>query len=140
MPRNELSKKSKYYLPKNEYSMVKSFCRRYPEWEAELDVLPDAARAITYDGDRVQTSRDSDPVSDLALRRIGLEKKKDIIDRAVAKVAPEIAEYIIRGICYGETERQLKWEKMPCGKNYYYEKCREARWEIARRIDDRISL
>ena len=134
MPRNELSKKSKYYLPKEEYLTVKHFCLQYPAWEAELDALPDAARAITYDGDRVQTSRDSDPVSDLALRRIELEKKKDIIDRAVAKVAPEIAEYIIRGICYGETERQLERQGMPCGKKYYYRRRNEAYWEIAHRM------
>lgn len=133
MPRNELSKKSKYYLPKEKFLEVVHFCRQYPEWKAELDALPDAARAIAYDRDRVQTSGESDPVSDLALRRIELEKKKDIIDRAVAKVAPEIAKYLIRGICYGETERQLEWKKMKCGKDYYYLKRREAYWEIAQR-------
>jgi len=46
MPRNELSKKSKYYLPKEEYLTVKHFCLQYPAWEAELDALPDAARAL----------------------------------------------------------------------------------------------
>lgn len=134
MPRSELSKKNKYYLPTEEYLTVKHFCLQYPKWKAELDALTDAARAITYDGDRVQTSGDSDPVPDIAMRRIKLEKKKDIIDGAVAKVAPEIAEYIIRGICYKDTEYQLENKGMPCGKKYYYLKRRETYWEIAHRM------
>lgn len=134
MPRSELSKKNKYYLPKEEYLTVKHFCRQYPNWKKELDALPDAERAIAYDGDRVQTSGDSDPVSDLAMRRIELAKKKDVIDGAVAKAAPEIAKYLIRGICYGEAEYQLELKGMPCGKKYYYRKRNEAYWEIAHRM------
>ena len=70
-------------------------------------------------------------MSDLAIRRIELENKKAVIDSAIAKAAPEIAEYLILGICYGLTEYQLEQKGMPCGKKYYYHKRREAYWEIA---------
>lgn len=132
--RGELSKRSKYYLPKEDYLTVKHFCLRYPLWVAELSVPPDTSRAITYDGVRVQTTGDSDPCAEVAMRRAEYARKKELVDRTIMETAPEIAHYLMLGVCYGVNEKDLEAEGMPCMRDMYYDRRRKFYWAMAHKI------
>ncbi len=129
-----LSEKNKYYLPKEELLTVLHFALQYANWDAELRTAPDTSKAITYDTDRVQTSNDSDPSSEIAMRRYTIAKKRDLVDEVLHQVAPEIEEFLRLGVCYGFTFWQLEARGMPCGKTMYYDRRQRFYWELARRI------
>lgn len=132
--RGELSRKSKYYLPKEDYLTVKHYCLRYPLWVAELSVAPDMSRAITYDGVRVQTTGDGDPCADLAMRRAEYARKKELVEQTVMEAAPEIADYLLLGVCYGMEEKDLEARGMPCMRDMYYDRRRKFYWLMAHKI------
>lgn len=129
-----LSEKNKYYLPKEEFLTVLHFALQYGNWVAELRVAPDTSKAIVYDTDKVQTSGDFDPNAEMAMRRYELSKKRNLVDSIIQEVAPEIAEYLRLGVCYGFTFWQLKERGMPCERDMYYNRRHKFYWELARKM------
>lgn len=134
MQRNELSKNSQYYLQRDRYLELYHLCRQYPTWEVELRVEPDMSKAVAYDGPKVQTSGGGDPAAELAMRRAELSQKKQIIDDTIQAVAPEIARFLLLGVCYGLPEKELETMGMPCGHNMYYDLRRKFFWTLAHKI------
>ena len=135
MPKHRImSEKSKYYLPKETFLTVVHYCKQYPLWDEELSAMTDTSKAITYDQDRVQVSPDSDPTSDLAVRRIEISKKKDVIDQTAQRVAGNLWNWIILGVCYDRPYYYLADKGIPCGKNLYYKLRRRFYYEMAKEI------
>lgn len=135
MPQHRtLSEANKYYVPKETFLMLIHYCKQYPAWCDELNAMTDTSKAITYDGDRVQTSCDSDPTSDLAMRRAEISRKKEQIDEVVGLVAGTLDKWLILGVCHDYTYYQLEQLGIPCGRRYYYEMRRRFYWEMSRRI------
>lgn len=134
MPNYELSKNSKYYIQKEDYLNALHFCLRYPTWVAVLSTDPDTSKAIAYDQERVQTSGDSDPAAEIAIKRAEIAKKKQLVDDIIHEVAPEFEKYLRLGVCYGMPEWQLESMGMPCGKDLYYERRRKFYWMLSNKI------
>jgi hypothetical protein len=126
---------SKYYIEPEKYSHVVAWCRCYPLWVKELETLPDTSRAITYDKDKVQTSISTDPTSELAMRRIGIERKKNLLETTIQAVSPEIYAWMLKGITNrGLTARDLIQQGMPCGRNYYSRKKAQIYYQLSKKI------
>lgn len=136
MRQRVLNEKNPYYLPKQEFLTVLHFALQYPAWEAELRTVPDTSKAITYDADKVQTCGDYDPNVETAMRRYTIAMKKKLVDDTIAEVAPEIADHLLLGVCYGFTFWQLKaMEKpIPCEKDMYYNRRRRFYYELSKKI------
>lgn len=114
--------RNKYYLPKQRYLTAVHYALQYPEWKKELaDICDDTRKAISYDGDRVQTSNNSDPTYEIAQRRTDLEKRISMIDDLLIQVAPELSFWLRKGVCYNYTFYQLRSGEnpLPCGRNMY---------------------
>ena len=111
---------SKYWVEPEIFDNVVTFCRCYPIWVRELMTLPDGNRAIQYDKDRVQSSGDYDATAELAMKRIEIERKVNLV-RTTAKIAsPELWEWILKDV----TSREIKVDDliaqgMPASANYY---------------------
>lgn len=129
-----LSEKNEFYLPKEEFLTVLHFALQYPNWERELRTMPDTSKAITYDGEKVQTSGGYDACSETAMRRYMLEKKKKLVEDTAREVAPEIYDYLILGVAYGWTFWQLQAKGMPCEKDTYYNRRRKFYHLLAKKI------
>ena len=127
------SKNSKYYLPKHTYLHVLHWCLQYKDWAAELSVLPDSSKAITYDNERVQTSNSSDPTQDTAVSRAEISEKMKILETTIREVDEGIYEYLLLAIGYGFTEYQLKEKKMPCGHRYFSERRQQVYYLMSRK-------
>ena len=114
------SKKNPYYVEPELFDNVVSFCRCYPLWLKELETLPDPSKAIVYDKEKVQTSGGYDSTSALALKRVDIERKVDIIRTTAIIVSPDLWEWIIKGTTTrGVRIDDLIAQGMPCNKNYY---------------------
>lgn len=81
------------------------YIRHYPEWVSDIETIS-TARAISYDGDRVQTSPD-DVMLNIAIRIEEDQEKIDRVERCLLRVY--ITDTLInqmRGVfCYGQKPR-----------------------------------
>lgn len=117
------TRKSKYWTEPKLYKHAISWCLCYPLWKRELETLPDTSKAIDYAKDKVQTSSDYDATAELALKRLELEHKVNVLETTAKMVSPDevMVQWIIRGV----TEEHIIVEDliaqgMPCSKNVYY--------------------
>lgn len=110
------SKKSKWYLPTEDYLTAVHYALRYPSL---LNELPPAnsASGIDYSKDRVQTSNQYDATSDLAIRRLEIQAKIDIIEACIKEAANGQDKVLKDSVCYGRTYYQLQ-DKGYLGSQY----------------------
>ena len=114
------SERNKYYLPPEIYDSVVTFCRCYPVWVKQLETMPDSSKAITYDHDRVQSSNSYDPTSELAFKRVELERKVDLIRTTAMIVDSDMWEWILKYVTRkDQTIDGLIAQGMPCSKNTF---------------------
>lgn len=130
------SKKSEYYIPKEDYLTAVHYSLRYPLWKEEVENMADTSKAISYDGDKIQSTYDYDSTFEAALKIAESSKqhKMQIIDDTIRLVAPDMEYYLRLGVCYGLTFNQLKGKKMPCEKDAYYSMRRRYYYELVKRI------
>lgn len=126
---------SKYWTEPRLYKHAISWCLCYPLWKKELESLPDASKAIDYAKDKVQTSNDYDATAELAFKRVELEHKVNILETTAKIVAPDMYEWIIKGV----TEENMRVEDliaqgMPCSKNVYFRLRQQFYHLISKRI------
>ena len=131
------TKKSKYWTEPKLYKHAISWCLCYPLWKKELESLPDASKAIDYAKDKVQTSSDYDATAELALKRVELEHKINILETTAKIVSPD--EVMVRWIIKGVTEENIRIEDliaqgMPCCKNVFYLMRQKFYYLISKRI------
>lgn len=131
-----LSENNQYYLPKHTYLTCIHYALQYRDWKARLDSDRDSRGAIRYDKDRVQTSMDGDSTSDIAIKMIEIEEKCKMIDEciSIACDGSNLDRWVRLGVCYGFTIYQLLDDKMPCGKNMYYNIRQRFYYELSKKI------
>ena len=129
-------KKTKYYLPKEDYLTAIHYSLRYPLWKEELDSFADTSKAITYDKERVQTSNNYDSTFEAAIRisESEMAAKVKLIDDTITLTAKGQDYYLRLGVCYGLTFEQLKSKGLPYEKDAYYEMRRHYYYELLRKI------
>lgn len=130
----ELSKKNKYYIPKEDYLTAIHYSLRYPLWLAELKDARDTSTAIRYDKDKVQTSLSDDMIVNAAVRAANLSDKIQLIDDVLKQCGKGLEYYLRLGVCYGLTFEQLKGKNMPCERDAYYLMRRHYYYELAKKI------
>ena len=128
------SKDSKYWIPTEEFRTALHWSLCYPLWVAELSIEPDTSQAIRYDLEKVQTSGGGDPTEREAIHRNELTRKKELLERTVMEVAPEIYNYLLKGVTQGRTVYQLLDDGMPCSKDYFVERRQRYYYMISKRI------
>lgn len=88
----ELTKSERYML---------HYIRHYPEWVSDIETIS-TARAISYDGDRVQTSPD-DVMLNIAIRIEEDQEKIDKVERCLMRVfdTDNLINQMRGVFCYG---------------------------------------
>lgn len=130
------SKKTKYYIPREDYLTAVHYALRYPLMMQELNDMANTAKAIRYDKDKVQTSFDYDQTFEAALRISESEMriKTKLIDDTIALVADGLDAWLRKGVCYGMTFDQLKGQGIPCERDKYYLMRRHFYYELIAKI------
>ncbi len=103
------SKKSKYYLPHEQYLAVVHYALSYPALLAEYNTLADTIGAIRYDKDKIQTSNNYDSTFEAAVKLTEISSKLHKIENALElSEANEIIRNRLKEIvCYGKTIYQI---------------------------------
>ena len=131
-----LSRKNKYYIPKEDYLTAIHYSLRYPIWRQEIDAIADTAKAIRYDKDNVQSSGDFDATFEAAVKltESAIAKKLKLIDDTISQVSKGMDNWLRLGVCYGLTFDQLKNKGMPCERDMFYEIRRHYYFELSKQI------
>ena len=135
MPNERIpTKNSKYYLPKEMFLTAVHYCRQYPIWLAELDLVFDARQGIAYDKDKIQSSGSYDSTSSMGIQRAIMSRKLDLVTNTAKDIAGHHYKWLILGACYNLTYYQLRERGIPYGKNLYYQMRRKFFYELAHKI------
>jgi len=120
MSKRTPSRSSPYWVPRHDYLTAIHWCLRYPDWKKELATLPDTSRAIRYDSEKVQSSGGYDATAELAMRRVEIESKINLLEGTARICMPECTEYLIKGVTTeGIRIEDLIAQGMPYGRNSY---------------------
>lgn len=127
---------TKHNLSAKDYNLAKAFCQKYGEWKAELNYNSDAAKGISYDLPRVQTSAGDSSTETFGIKRANLQRKIDIVEDALNSVTESEAlrEFIRMGLTVPLTYEVLTAKGIPCGRTLYYQLRKQALFLIAQKI------
>ena len=127
--KNEISKKSKWYLSKHRYLELVHFCLQYPEWKQklrEIDILQ--SRVFVSGNSEIEWS---DETYRLVDRRDEWINKIEIVERLAREVDPVLASYILLSVTTGMAFPQMQARhRVPYGKDIFYNKRREFFWRL----------
>lgn len=136
MPQQRTPRKnSKYYVPKETFLTAVHYCKQYPLWVAELSMIPDTIRGVSYDGDVVQTSTIGNITERTAIRRADIARKKELVDSVANQVAGEVlGRWLVQGVGFGFSFFALERLGIPCGKDLYYKLRQRFYFELSEKI------
>lgn len=133
MPRTTMSKNNKYYMDSETYLAAAHYAKRYPRLKEELRHLP-VLKGVAYDGEHVQSSRQSDTTFQLATRRAYLTQRIDAIESSCMQAEPVLYQWLLQGVCYKKSWEWLQTHGIPCGKNTYFNARQRALWLLSQKI------
>lgn len=111
----------RYQLGKYRYRELFYFCKQYAEWKDQLSQLTDTVKCIEL-SDMPKARKNTDPTSDLAVKRMELENKVNLIECTAEEASKVLKPYIIQAVTSDVSYVYLRQHKgMPCGKNMFYE-------------------
>ena len=133
--RPELSKKNKYWIPKNRFYELKYFCLQYPLWRNIYNSLDST---VLYSYDLLPGSSDpGDPIGKCVdLRSIYFDKMRTIEQTSI-HADPYLASYILKAVTEGHSYTYLKSRlDIPCGRDLYYDRYRRFFWLLDKTRDN----
>lgn len=104
----------KYKISKHRFLELYHFCMQYREWKDELN------------SEKINRTAPEDALEGYAVGKSGLRKKCELIEQTAMEAAPEICQYIIKGVTAEHVTYKYLKEVMeiPCGKDMYYDRRR----------------
>ncbi len=124
--KDNISKKNKYYIPKERYLELKHFCRQYYDWKRELSFLENLGYERNTINERVQTSIILDPTKDIAIKIYQLKKKIEMVEEAAYKADKELCSLFIFGAATSSGYDYMSLIKnIPCCRDVYYKTLRK---------------
>lgn len=119
-----LSTKNPYYISKHRYYELKHFCLQYPEWRKELQALylePGSLKMNHHTDSKI-----GDRTAHLAMKRLILKRKMELVEQAAFATDPELADYILIAVTDGMSYEFLRMQKgIPCCREVFYDRYRK---------------
>lgn len=120
MNKREL-KLEKYGITGSRYKELCGFCEQYAEWLDELKYNNSTVKSMEIT-DMPHGSGNTDATSELAIRRLELQKKCDIIEQSAIQADPDLYQYIIKSTCYKDPLWYLRDVMgMACSQSAFYD-------------------
>ncbi|MBR1851564.1 MAG: hypothetical protein IJ794_00080 [Lachnospiraceae bacterium] len=112
----------KYGISGKRYKELCGFCEQYPDWINELKYHHDTVAGREITGMPIPPHNNSDQTGNLAVRRMELQKKCELIEQTAIQASADMYQYIIKSVCYEVPVTYLiSCENMPLGKSAFYE-------------------
>lgn len=134
MPNVRSTSLKKYDISSHRFMELYHFCLQYNEWKQELRACNDTLHSAEITG-MPKGSGHSDATAKLAMRRVELTRKCELIEQTAKEAEPDIAEYIMKavtneGITFNYLHQMMN---IPCGKDYYYERRKRFYWLLSQK-------
>ena len=130
--KNELSKKSKWSIPKHRYLELVHFCLQYPEWKKQLRQM-DILRSRQIDSLRGDSNW-TDETSRIAMERVDILNHIRLIEQTCNEADSNLANYLLTSVTYGVTFPKMAAQiDIPCGKDMFYDRRRKFFWILDKR-------
>lgn len=111
-----------YGISGKRFKELSGFCEQYPDWKRKLNSMTDAVKSPQIDGIGSFSGETSDSTGNLAIKRMELAKKCDLIEKTARQANDQLAKYIIQSVCYELPLRYLICaEEMPCSRAAFYD-------------------
>ena len=113
----ELSKKSKYWIPKHRYYELKYYCLQYPHWKELYGRL----EFKIAERQEIHASTPANPTEKIAVLRADLKRAMDLVAKCCGDATDELAIWLFKGVTEGIPYDILKVKyDIPCSKDMYY--------------------
>lgn len=132
--KNEISKKSQYFVPKHRMLELKHFCLQYPDWKRACTNLDQLYLQGNSNLDKIyaKTNEYSDPTALLTMRKMKYQEMMDMVENAAIEADEELSEYILasvtEGISYDSLNAKLR---IPCCRDTFYDRWRRFFWLLS---------
>lgn len=129
----ELSKKSKYYIPKHRYYELKHFCLQYGFWKKLYLALESDVNVKSSFMQIMETGKtNGDPTAKQAMRMVSYSRRIELIENAAKETDPDLCNYILKAVTEGLSYDHMKMNHdIPCGKDMYYDRYRRFFWILS---------
>lgn len=129
--RPELSKRSKYWIPRHRYYELKHFVMQYPEWVKNKDLIDSMVSACKDPAGRINSI--PDPVGRVVEKRVKYSENIELCERIAIETDPVIGDYILTGIINKASYDVLNTcDNIPCCKDVYYDLYHKFFWLLDR--------
>ena len=126
--RPELSKKNRYWIPKDRFYELKYFCLQYPLWKHAYEAL-DGMRVSSFDLTYVKASNGADILGGIMDERALYLGRMELVEKAAREADPYLASYILKAVTEGHSFTYLKSRlEIPCSRDMYYDRYRRFFW------------
>ncbi len=127
--------KKKYDISKHRYMELLHHCLQYPEWKEELKNQTHTVRSVNISDLPVSTVK-SNPTEELAIRRLQLRAKCEMIEQTVLETDEELYQYILLGVTeeYASYNYLHMMKDIPCSHNTYYARKRKFFYLLSKKI------
>ena len=111
-----------YGISSKRYKELCGFCEQYPEWKSILENKNDTLKSKVITDMPITFGGKSDQTCDLAIKRIELQKKCELIENTAKEASNDLWTYIIDSVCYEYPLSYLQTIKeMPCSRASFYD-------------------
>ena len=116
----------KYGISKHRFYELMHFCLQYHEWKDELKYNTDTLKSKEI-SDMPQGGERKKAIEELAMRRVMLQRKCDLIEETAEEADGDIKDYIVKavtneGISFTYLSTVMR---IPCSRTNFYEKRRK---------------
>lgn len=121
MMRANISENNKYWISKDRFYELKHFCLQYPHWKKVYLRLCDGnIHTLKYD-EKIQNNNIPNPTEKMAIAKIKLLNKMQIIEESAIESDKELSCYILKAVTEGLSYTNLKTKlDIPCSRDKYY--------------------
>lgn len=125
MNKREL-KLDKYGITGKRYKELCGFCEQYPEWKLEVETHTDTLKSKQIDDMPLNPlGGNSDQTGNLAVRRVMMKEKIDLIENTAKEASPDLWSYIIKSVCYEMPFWYVQdIMQIPCSKSSFFDQRR----------------
>lgn len=111
---------NKYKISSKRFRELYYFCLQYDEWKKELKNLENPLKSIDLSNE-IKGSGTASPTEDIAIKRLELSEKCNLIEETAKKVAGDLYEYLLLAITKEKTFNYISLIKnIPCSRNTFY--------------------
>lgn len=124
----EISKRSKWWIPRERYYELKHFSMQYPEWKKVLanKLYLSSTSVVEVNGGQIEFK---DPVSGIASEAEYYLKLVEMVEACSEAADMDISRWILKAVTTGVPYENLRsMDDIPCGRTKFYEAYRKYFW------------